>query len=348
MTCSRGVSRSGMARQWRQAGSWPSHGWRRTRRSLHACYGYWRAAPPNRFRSTCCSSLQPLASGNRLPAEVAPLLAPLLGDPLTVGDAVAALRRYSLVTPAGEGMVLIHRLVQAVTLDQMPAADAAAWGQAAAALFEAAIPSDKIRPFVTTLNADPPEGHFGGVVQEVYIAEVEASGRKPEISEPRVEIQCAERVVAVALRLIEGAEVVSRHQQRFIDGTPFSLQTSFYPMALVTMGATRLLEATDIQEGVVAYFWGCCGIQQVGYRDTIAIRSPAANEAWFFRLPSDGRIPVVEVHRVSFDADGNRISLTVTVYPADRNRFRIDTGNLPPRLLPHETAATRSRPTRSS
>ena len=57
----------------------------------------------------------------RLGQEVAPVLVPLLEDPLAAGDAIAALRRYSLVTPAADGSVSVHRLVQAVTADQMPA-----------------------------------------------------------------------------------------------------------------------------------------------------------------------------------------------------------------------------------
>jgi hypothetical protein len=40
----------------------------------------------------------------QLPAEVAPVLAPLLDDELAAGDAVAGLRRYSLVRPAGDGL----------------------------------------------------------------------------------------------------------------------------------------------------------------------------------------------------------------------------------------------------
>ena len=52
---------------------------------------------------------------------VAATVGQLLGDLVAVGDAVAALRRYSLVTPAGEGLVLVHRLVQAITRDQLPA-----------------------------------------------------------------------------------------------------------------------------------------------------------------------------------------------------------------------------------
>ena len=74
------------------------------------------------------------------------MLGPLLEDPLAAGDAIAALRRYSLITPAADGTVSVHRLVQAVTLDQMPAELARQWRQAAAALIEAAIPADTDLP----------------------------------------------------------------------------------------------------------------------------------------------------------------------------------------------------------
>jgi hypothetical protein len=47
----------------------------------------------------------------------------LLGDPLALGDAIAALRRYSLAAPAGDragdGRVQVHRLVQAITRAQL-------------------------------------------------------------------------------------------------------------------------------------------------------------------------------------------------------------------------------------
>jgi len=78
----------------------------------------------------------------RLGHEVAPMLLPLLEDSLAAGDAIAALRRYSLVSPVGGGSVSVHRLVQAVTGEQMPAELAAAWRQAAASLIEAALPGD--------------------------------------------------------------------------------------------------------------------------------------------------------------------------------------------------------------
>jgi len=85
-------------------------------------------------------------AAGELSSDVAATIGPLLSDRLAAGDALAALRRYSLVTPAGDGLVLVHRLVQAVTVDQMPANLAGQWRQAAAALIEAAIPADTNSP----------------------------------------------------------------------------------------------------------------------------------------------------------------------------------------------------------
>jgi hypothetical protein len=79
-------------------------------------------------------------------AEVGPLLEPLLADPLAVDDAVAVLRRYSLISTPLDGTVSVHRLVQAVTLAQSPADVAAAWRQAAVAVIEAALPDDAEPP----------------------------------------------------------------------------------------------------------------------------------------------------------------------------------------------------------
>ena len=90
--------------------------------------------------------LQPFDAPSAFAPEVARLLEPLLGDLVAVHDAVAALRRYSLLIPARETLVLVHRLVQAVTVDQMGADVASAWRQAAATLIEAAIPQDTDSP----------------------------------------------------------------------------------------------------------------------------------------------------------------------------------------------------------
>jgi len=78
----------------------------------------------------------------QLGPDVAPVLERLLDDRLAAADAIAALRRYSLVSPVADGLVLVHRLVQAVTAGQMPADLARQWRQATAALVGAALPAD--------------------------------------------------------------------------------------------------------------------------------------------------------------------------------------------------------------
>jgi hypothetical protein len=78
--------------------------------------------------------------------DVASVLRDLAADRIATGDAVAALRQYSLVTSAGGGTVLVHRLVQAVIRDLLPADLAAAWRQTAADLVEAAVPDHANQP----------------------------------------------------------------------------------------------------------------------------------------------------------------------------------------------------------
>ena len=91
--------------------------------------------------------LQPRAGlAGRLGPDVAPVLAALLEDELAAADAIAALRRYSLTSPLAGGLVSVHRLVQAVTVDQMTGELAVQWRQAASAVIEAAIPDDPAQP----------------------------------------------------------------------------------------------------------------------------------------------------------------------------------------------------------
>jgi hypothetical protein len=77
---------------------------------------------------------------------VARLLVPLLKDTMITDHAIAALRQYSLISPATGGSFSVHRLVQAVTLDQMTKRRASQWRQATAALIETAIPEDPAQP----------------------------------------------------------------------------------------------------------------------------------------------------------------------------------------------------------
>lgn len=180
-------------------------------------------------------------------------------------------------------------------------------------------------PFVTVLSTDPRA--FRGAEGAMYLSEVSRQHRSPSKTTPKVEIQVPSTEVSRRLRVPPDMQVVCRHESRYIDGIPWSLQTSFYPMAFVTKGASRLLMAEDIAEGAVRYLGDALGVQQVGYRDWITARVPDTNEQSFFRLAHDA--VVFEIFRTGFDQTGTPLRVTVTVWPADRNQFIVNIGDLP-------------------
>ena len=195
----------------------------------------------------------------------------------------------------------------------------------------------KITPFLTTLTADPKnpggdtvvvpgEGSYGEIDKSVG----EGQKRKFSSTDPQVEIQKASGPIAAELQLPEGTQVISRHQKRFIDESPWSMQTSYYPRGLAAQGADRLLEADNIAEGTVRYLLEAVGLRQVAYRDWIKVRAPDTTEAFFFSLPQDGRVAVFEIFETAFDQTGTPMRLTVSVFPADRNQFVVDVGKIHP------------------
>jgi GntR family transcriptional regulator len=185
---------------------------------------------------------------------------------------------------------------------------------------------EKIKPFMVPLNSPIESGAYERAVRD--------QGRVPHMSPPRVEVQYAGADVCRELQLESGAMVVIRHQERFIDDGPSSLQTSFYPMDFVTAGAVNLLQAKDIEEGVTKYVEYTLGIKQAGYRDRLRVRSANQGEAQFFGVPDDTTVLMVVTHRTAYTDEGRPIRYTVTVFPADRNDFIFESGHVPELLTP--------------
>jgi len=104
--------------------------------------------------AACCAAediplhllLRPGLPSEDFDAVVGPVLVPLLDDDLTRDEAVAGLRRFSLISTPRGGLISVHRLVQAITLDQLTAEEAEAWRLAAAAVIGAALPGDPEDP----------------------------------------------------------------------------------------------------------------------------------------------------------------------------------------------------------
>jgi GntR family transcriptional regulator len=170
----------------------------------------------------------------------------------------------------------------------------------------------------------------GGGEGANFVREALVQNHQATSSPPRVEVQQATAELAKELMIDLKDQVVSRHELRFVDGEPWSLQTSFYPMSFVTEGATDLLLAVNIPDGVVNYLETKLGHRQVGYQDKLSVRSPDQNETAFFRLPSrGGGPPVIVTRRTGFDTEGKPMRYTVTVYPSDRNLLYFNVGEVP-------------------
>jgi GntR family transcriptional regulator len=184
----------------------------------------------------------------------------------------------------------------------------------------------KVDPFVTHITGEPEPGMEES---SAFAVSVMNRRRAPEVSLPRVEIRRPVGLAARELRLTEGSSVICRHQRRFIDGVPYSLQTTFYPMALAERGASRLILAENIPEGAVNYIEAVLGIREAGRRDLFTVRVPDSGETEFFGLPEDGRIVLLELIRTGFDESGQPFRVTVTTFPADRNELLIRTGVVP-------------------
>jgi GntR family transcriptional regulator len=187
----------------------------------------------------------------------------------------------------------------------------------------------EIKPYTTTLTGSPKVPTLYGEGDDSAAGETTVGARVLSSTEPQVEIQKASANVAGHLQVSEGTQVISRHQKRSVDGTPYSMQTSFYPMDFALRGASRLIQADDIPVGTMRYLEDTLNLKQVGYRDWITVRAADSQENLFFNLPLDGRVGVFEVFRTAYDHHKKPMRLTVTVYPTDRNQFIVNVGEVP-------------------
>jgi GntR family transcriptional regulator len=181
----------------------------------------------------------------------------------------------------------------------------------------------RVEPFVTTLTGDARSGD-GGDEGASYLSQVSAEHRQPSETVPKIEVQTPHEGITRRLRVPPDTQVVSRHQERYIDGVPWTLQTSFYPFDFIIKGATRLLMAEDIEGGTVRYLADTIKLVQVGYRDWITARSPDFTEQQFFGISHDSM--VFEVFRTAFDQHKTPMRVTVTIFPTDRNQFIVNVG----------------------
>jgi GntR family transcriptional regulator len=187
----------------------------------------------------------------------------------------------------------------------------------------------EIEPFVTDLSLDLEAGiAAGGEEGRTYPTMVAEQHRKGSVTSPQVAVLPCPADIAKLLKIDPSAQVIRRNQERYIDGTLWSLQSSYYPFEWAnSKGAIRLLMAEDIREGTITYLAEALGFTQAGYQDWVTARPSDDNEQQLFGLPRDAAMFVI--YRTAFTEDGTATRVTVTVFPADRNQFLYSYGAVP-------------------
>ena len=97
--------------------------------------------------------------------------------------------------------------------------------------------------------------------------------------------------------------------------------------------ASRNCSWRRTSKGMVKYL-ETLGIKQIGWRDTIVAR-PRPRTRAFFGLSEKVQVAIFEFRRTGYDENGIPIRFTVTVYPADRNKFQTEAGRVP--RVPNDT-----------
>jgi GntR family transcriptional regulator len=138
-----------------------------------------------------------------------------------------------------------------------------------------------------------------------------------------VETAPATASVAAKLDIAEGDPVVIRNSQRYLEGVPWLLIASHFPMDLA--GGTALELAGPIEQGSIKLL-ADLGYPQVGFIDEIGTRMPDAQEFEFFGLTTG--TPVIIVNRTAYGT-ARPIRLTRYVYRGDRTRLAHEVATIP-------------------
>jgi GntR family transcriptional regulator len=156
---------------------------------------------------------------------------------------------------------------------------------------------------------------------DAYYDEVRQQGRQPsQLFDLRIE--SASLAVAERLQVQEGDAVVVRRMLRYVDGEPWSIQDSSYPMDIAQQ--CGLLVPHDLPRGTVRAM-AEHGHVEVGYRDEITTRMPAPEEAGTLDLGTG--VPVLAYVRTAYTKE-RPVRLTETIFAGDRNRLVYELGEL--------------------
>lgn len=148
---------------------------------------------------------------------------------------------------------------------------------------------------------------------DAFMTEYSGEGRQPR---QVIEVAIVEppEEVAKRLRLEPGELVAVRKRVRFLDGEPFNINDSYYPLSVVR--DSEIMRPEDISRGaneVLAEL----GHRQVRALDEIYVRMPKPDEV--HRLDLGPGTPVGYHIATGYTAEGKPVRVAITVLPGDRH-----------------------------
>jgi GntR family transcriptional regulator len=172
--------------------------------------------------------------------------------------------------------------------------------------------------------SDPELGSPGTPLRSAFAAyaeEAAAAGRKLTYDFQMLIVR-ATTDITDRLRIEPGEAVVLRRMLRYMDGEPWSVEESHYPVGLA---AATALMAPDPVAGGDEVALADAGHVETGCVDELCARMPNPEEAqWFQAGPG---VPLLVQLRTGYTESGP-VRVTETRYSADRNRLIYSLGSL--------------------
>ncbi|MFJ2884290.1 GntR family transcriptional regulator [Streptomyces sp. NPDC087272] len=169
------------------------------------------------------------------------------------------------------------------------------------------------RPIVWNLTRFERGNRRDSAAGDDWSTAIRDAGREPE-QQVTVSTGEADSQIASWLQIPASAEIVQRVRLRTVDGQPYQLATSSFPMEIAA--GTPLLGEGDVSMpgGILASI----GHPQLRVRDEITIRMPTPEESDQLQLPPG--TPVAEHVRIGYGEAGP-VRVMVTIAPGDRHRL---------------------------
>ncbi|MGH8834461.1 MAG: GntR family transcriptional regulator [Actinomycetes bacterium] len=149
--------------------------------------------------------------------------------------------------------------------------------------------------------------------RDAWVTDVLEQGRVPT-QDIEVSIVHASADITARLELQHGESVAVRRRVRHVDGGPYALNVSYYPLDVVR--DSPIVAPDDIEQGANKVL-ADLGHEQVRYLDQITVRMPTPTETDMLQIGAG--TPVAEHVRVGYNADGRPVRVATTVLPGDRH-----------------------------